>query len=119
MLQHSNPSQFFHRTKRKSLLAIEDLTLVAKNLEEEHLKEIFVNDKFVALLRAILEPKSKVAFQITELLANLATQKLFLELPNKLVNGMGADIGKTWTYAQLLIDYHDKALVKQPKKIIV
>jgi len=80
-LKHSNPSQFLKRTREQSLQAIVDLTLIAKNLEEEHLEEIFVNDKFVALLRAILKPKSKGAFQITELLANLATQKLMLELP--------------------------------------
>ncbi len=110
-LKHSNPSQLLKRTKKQSLQAIVDLTLIAKNLEEEHLEEIFVNDKFVALLRAILKPKSKGAFQITELLANLATQKLMLELPNVMVNNLGADIGKTWTYAQLLTKYHDKPLV--------
>jgi len=115
-LKHSNPSQFLKRTKEQCSQAIVDLTLIAENLEEEHLEEIFVDDKFVALLRAILEPQSKGAFQITEILANLATQKLFLELPNKMVNSLGADIGKTWTYAQFLTDYHDKPLVKQRKK---
>ena len=115
-LKHSNPSQFLKRIKEQSLQAIVDLALIAENLEEELLEEIFVNDKFVALLRAILKPKSKGAFQITELLANLATQKLMLELPNEMVNSLGADIGKTWTYAQLLRKYHDKPLVKQPKK---
>ena len=115
-LKHSNPSQFLKRAKDQSLQAIEDLALIAENLEEEYLEEIFVNDKFVALLKAILKPKSKGAFQITELLANLATQKLMLELPNEMVNNLGADIGKTWTYAQLLRKYHDKPLVKQPKK---
>ena len=107
-LKHSNPSQFLKRTKKQSLQAIVDLTLIAKNLEEEHLEEIFVNDKFVALLRAILKPKSKGAFQITELLSNLATQKLMLELPNDLVNSLGADIGKNWTFAKLLKKYNDK-----------
>jgi len=115
-LKHSNPSQLIKRAKEQSLEAIIRLTIIAENLEEDHLEEIFVNDKFVALLRAILKPKSKGAFQITELLANLATQKLMLELPNKMVNDLGADIGKTWTYAKLLTDYHDKPLVKQPKK---
>jgi len=33
-----------------------------------------------------------------------------------MVNSMGADIGKTWTFAQVLIKYHDKPLVKQLKK---
>jgi len=93
-----------------------DLTLIAENLEEEYVEEIFANKKFVALLRAILKPKSKGAFQITELLANLATQKLLLELPNNIVNNLGGDIGKTWTFAKLLTDYHDKPLVRQPKK---
>jgi len=115
-LKHSNPSQFLKRTKEQGLQAIVDLTLIAENLEEEHLKEIFVNDNFVALIKAILKPKSKGAFQLTELLANLTTQKLVRELPNDLVNSLGADIGKTWTFAKLLTQYHDKPLVKQPKK---
>lgn len=116
MLKHSNPSQLLKRTKEQCSQAIVHLTIIAENLEEEHLEEIFVNKKFVALLKAILKPKTKGAFQLTELLANLATQKLMLELPNEMVNSLGADIGKTWTYAQLLRKYHDKPLVKQPKK---
>ena len=39
-----------------------------------------------------------------------------LELPNEMVNSQGADIEKTWIYAKLLTHYHDKPLVKQPKK---
>lgn len=114
--KHSNPSQLIRRIKLQSSQAIKDLTLVAENLEEKHLDEIFARDELVALLRAILKPKNKRAFQITELLAYLATQKLLVSLPIDMINSLGGDIAKTWTFAKLLTGYHDKPLIKQPKK---
>ena len=116
MHKHSNPSQLFKRVKFQSTEAIRDLTLIADYVEEEYLEDIFTDEKLAKLLRAILKHKSKRVFKITELYANYAYQKLALELPNDLTNSLGADIGKTWTFAKLLTEYSDKPLVKQTKK---
>ena len=115
MFKHSNPSQLIKRVKTEGSQDIIELTVIAEGLEDKHLEEIFVTDKFVALLKAILKPKSKGAFQLTELFLKLATQKLMLELPNDIVNNLGTDIQKTWTLAKLLTQYHDKPLVRQRK----
>lgn len=111
--KHSNPSQLLKRVKEQSSQAIKDLTLIADNLEEEHLDEIFTDTKLAPLLRKILDKRSKRVFQITELFANLAFQKLATELPTDMVNNLSADIGKTWVYAQLLTNYADKPLMKK------
>ena len=114
--KHSNPSQLLIRVKEQSSHAIKDLTLIADNLEEEHLEEIFTSEKIKPLLEAILNKSNKRVFEITGLLAYRAYHKLVDELPNDLVNNLSGDIGKTWIYAQLLMDYSDKPLMKQPKK---
>jgi len=122
MHKHSNPSQLLKRVKDQSTQAIKDLTLIAGNLEEEQLKEIFTDTKLAPLFRAIQKPSNKRVFEITELFANFAFQKLALELPNDMVNSMSGDIGKTWTFAKLLSEFADKPLTKQrikSKKIIL
>ena len=56
--KHSNPSQLLKRVREQSSEAIKDLTLIAKNLEEEQLQEIFTSEKLAPLMEAILQPKS-------------------------------------------------------------
>ena len=51
--KHSNPSQLLKRVREQSSEAIKDLTLIAKNLEEEQLQEIFTSEKLAPLLEAI------------------------------------------------------------------
>ena len=54
---HSNESQFFKRIEEQSKGAIKDLILLAENLEEEQLGEIFTPRTLTPFLRAILNPK--------------------------------------------------------------
>ena len=56
--EHSNKSQFFGRLKYKSKSAFEDLTLVAKKLDEKQLKEIFTKENLQPLILAIMHPSS-------------------------------------------------------------
>ncbi len=110
MLKHSNPSQFLKRVTKECNEATEDLTLVAKNFEEEHLEEIFTVEKLAPLILAILEPKNKRTINIAEMLAGRVFNKLASELPTVLVNELGSDLGKTWTYAKMASEYWDKPL---------
>ena len=100
-LKHSNPSQFLKRVKDQSNDAIKDLTLIAKNLEEEHLEEIFTAKQLESLVLTILKPKNQRTIEITEMLSNRVFQKLIGEFPPDVVNEISPDIGKTWTYAKL------------------
>ena len=114
--KHSNPSQLLQRVKEQSSYAIKDLTLIAKNLEQKHLDEIFTDKILEPLLRAILYSESKRVLEITELLSHLAFQKLMTTLPNEIANEFKHDIVKTRSFARLLVDYSDKPLLKQSKK---
>lgn len=82
MLKHSNPSQFLKRIKEQSSKAIKDLTLIAENLEEDQLEEIFTDKSLLPLIRALLEPRSKRVLNINSLLTILVANKLMHELPN-------------------------------------
>lgn len=108
--KHSNPSQLLKRVKKQSSKAIKDLVLIAENLEEEQLQEIFTSDKLAPLILAILEPKNKRTIHINEMLAGKVFNKLASELPLALVNELGSDLGKTWTYAKMASEYWDKSL---------
>ena len=55
--KHSNKSQFFKRLKEQSHAAIDDLTLLAEELDDEQLKEIFTNVKLEPLMRALMRPE--------------------------------------------------------------
>ena len=59
MFKHSNPSQLLSRVREQSLQAIKDLTLLANNLEEEQLQEIFTKENLQSLFYAIFYPKSR------------------------------------------------------------
>ncbi|MBN4046076.1 hypothetical protein JYT57_00160 [Nitrosarchaeum koreense] len=100
----------------KSNLAIKDLTLIAKKLDEKQLEEIFTSEKLAPLVLAILEPKNKRTTYINEMLAGRVFNKLVSELPLTLVNELGSDIGKTWTYAKMASEFSDKPLMTSPKK---
>lgn len=113
--KHSNQSLLFGRIKKTSVLAINQMTILAKELPEEQKKEIFTSDLLRPFIRELLEPKNTRTILITEMMSNLITQKLCRELPLNLVNNLQSDIGKTWTYAQLLAEYADKPLTRQPK----
>lgn len=109
--KHSNQTQFFKRIRDEIHLGLKDITLAAKELPEEQLGEIFTVEKIVPLLRTLLEPRSKRVILINERMAFEVANKLIRELPNDLVNSLGGDIGKTWTYANLLAQYADKPLL--------
>lgn len=53
----SNKSQFFQRIQEQSDEAIKDLTLIAKNMKEEQLKEIFSKEQLEPLILALLRPE--------------------------------------------------------------
>ena len=108
--KHSNPSQLLKRVREQSSEAIKDLTLIAKNLEEEQLQEIFTSEKLAPLMEAILQPKSGRTLYINEMLAGRVFNKLALELPLTIVNELGSDLGKTWTYAKIASEFWDKSL---------
>ena len=59
--KHSNPSQFFGRVQDSALVALEDLTLIAKNFDEEQLEKIFTDETLNPLLLALLKvnPRGK------------------------------------------------------------
>lgn len=113
MLKHSNPSQFLKRIKEQSSKAIKDLTLIAENLEEDQLEEIFTDKSLLPLIRALLEPRSKRVLNINSLLTTLVANKLMHELPNSIVNNMGIDIQRIITFAELLTEYYDRPLVRK------
>ena len=108
--KHSNPSQLLKRVREQSSEAIKDLTLIAKNLEEEQLQEIFTSEKLAPLMEAILQPKSGRTLYINEMLAGRVFNKLALELQLTIVNELGSDLGKTWTYAKIASEFWDKSL---------
>ncbi len=55
--KHSNKSQFFKRLKDQSHTALDDLTLLAQELDEEQLKEIFTVSKLEHLMRPLMRPE--------------------------------------------------------------
>ena len=116
MLDQANPYQDLKRIREKSNLAIRDLTLVAKNLDEKQLQEIFTVEKIKPLLVELLKPKNKRVILIAEIMAAVVSDKLLLELPSTIVNTLKADIEKTWVYANMLAEYADKPMLKQKIK---
>jgi len=56
VLKHSNPMQFLKRIREQSKDAIEDLTFLANNLEEEESEKIFTKEKLGNLFYAIMNP---------------------------------------------------------------
>ena len=110
MLDQKNPYQDLKRIRGKCNLAIKDLTLVAKKLDEKQLEEIFTDEKLSPLMEAILEPKSKRTLYINEMLAGRVFNKLVHVLPLTITNELGSDLGKTWTYAKIASEFWDKSL---------
>lgn len=55
--KHSNKSQFFKRLKEQSHSAIDDLTLLAEELDNEQLTEIFTTLKMESLMRPLMRPE--------------------------------------------------------------
>ena len=108
MLDQANPYQGLKRIERISNQAIKDLTLVAKNMDEKQLQEIFTVEKLEPLIRTLLKRKNKRTIYITEMLANRIFQKLIGELPMEMVNELASDIGKTWVYAKVAKAYWNK-----------
>ena len=110
MLDQANPYQDLKRIREKCNQAIKDLTLVAKKLDEKQLEEIFTAGKLAPLMAAILEPKNGRTLYINEMLAGRVFNKLALELPLTIVNELGSDLGKTWTYAKIASEFWDRSL---------
>ena len=111
--EHSNQTQFFKRIKEEIHSGFKDITLVAKELPEEQLEEIFTEKELEQLIKIILKPRSKRTIMITESIAYQIWQKLARELPTDIVNNLGGDIAKTWIYAKMLSEYADKPMMKQ------
>ena len=109
MLDQANPSQDLRRIRDKCNLAIKDLTLVAKKLDEKQLEEIFTDKKLSPLITAILEPKNGRTLYINEMLAGRVFNKLVFVLPLTITNELGSDLGKTWTYAKIASEFWDKS----------
>ena len=116
MLDQANPYQDLKRIREKCNLAITDLTLIAKNLDEKQLQEIFTVEKIKPLLVELLKPKNKRVILIAEIMAAVVSDKLLRELPSTIVNTLKADIEKTWVYANMLAEYADKPMLKQKIK---
>ena len=116
MLDQANPYQDLKRIREKCNLAITDLTLIAKNLDEKQLQEIFTVEKIKPLLVELLKPKNKRVILIAEIMAAVVSDKLLRELPSTIVNTLKADIEKTWVYANMLVEYADKPMLKQKIK---
>jgi len=59
--KHSNPSQLLGRVQDSATLALEQLTLIAENLDEEQLEKIFTDETLNPLLLALLKvnPRGK------------------------------------------------------------
>jgi len=55
--EHSNTPQFLSRLKEKTDQAIKDQTLIAKNLNEKQLEEIFSVEKLEPFIKSLLTPK--------------------------------------------------------------
>jgi len=56
--EHSNKSQFFLRIKNETYSMIEDLTLLANELGEEQLQEIFPSEKLEPFIKSLMSPRS-------------------------------------------------------------
>ncbi len=108
--KQSNPSQFKQRLRVQVKSALNDLTLIAKELPEEFLVDAYTRKPLQDFIRAILEPKSQRTRILNEMLAYEIWQKLDREMPSSLSNFMSQDIGKTWAITKLLKDYYDKPL---------
>jgi len=109
MLDQANPYQDIIRIREKCNLAIKDLTLVAKKLDEKQLEKIFTSEKLAPLMEAILEPKNGRTLYINEMLAGRVFNKLVHVLPLTITNELGSDLGKTWTYAKIASEFWDKS----------
>jgi len=108
VLDQKNQYQDLKRIRDKCNLAIKDLTLVAKNLDEKQHEKIFTDEKLSPLIAEILRPKSKRTLYINEMLAARVFNKLALELPSTIIQELGSDIGKTWAYAKIASKFWDK-----------
>jgi len=109
VLDQINPYQGLRRIERTCDLAISDLTLVAERMDEKQLQEIFTEEKLDPLIQALLNPKNKRTIDITEMLSKCVYQKLVREFPTDVVNELGGDIGKTWSFARLASDLWGKS----------
>ena len=109
MLKHSNPSQFLKRIREQSKTCIDDLTLIVENLEPNQIEDIITAENIEPFIIAMLKSKDRRTAVIMEMLANRIFQKLMGELPISIVNELGSDIGKTWTYSKLVVELWDKS----------
>ena len=92
--EHSNQTQFFKRIKDEIHLGFKDMILVAKELPEEQLEEIFTVEKIKPLLVELLKPKNKRVILIAEIMSAVVFDKLMRELPTNIVRTLRGDIGK-------------------------
>ena len=102
--KHSNPSVLLSRVKTQSSQAIEDLTTIIKNVEEEHLYQIFTAEKLEPLILALLKPKNLRVLRINEMLANTVSQKLIQSSSPAIMDAFIHDIGKSSALAHLLVE---------------
>jgi len=55
--EHSNTSQFFRRIRNQSHGALKDLALLANELEEPQLRELFNEETLAPFIRALMNPQ--------------------------------------------------------------
>ena len=110
MHKHSNPSQLIKRVKNQSIQAIKDLTLIADNLEEKDLEEIFSADNLESFIISILKPETLRTLETNQLLADRCALKLAHSLPDTLQASFGRDIFRSFHFTELAL-----ALWKEPK----
>jgi len=77
------------------------------------IKKVDISEKTYEELRKLGIMNQSFESIITERMAYVAAHKLILELPNDVVQSLGGDIAKTWTYANLLAQYADKPLMRE------
>jgi hypothetical protein len=85
--------------------------LIANEIDEKQLEEIFTAEKLGPLIIAILNPRNKRTIDVAEMLANRVFQKLSNELPTTMVDSLSSDIGKTWTYAKMASEFWGKPII--------
>ncbi|QLH11002.1 hypothetical protein [Nitrosarchaeum sp. AC2] len=56
--EHSNQSLFFIRLKQRCVAALNDLTLIANELDESQLNEIFTQDTIEPFIKSLMDPQS-------------------------------------------------------------
>jgi len=104
--EHSNAPQFLSRLKDQTDVAIEDQTLIAKNLDEKQLEKIFTAEKLEPFIKSLLTPtNTSESSKTTNYLRLFFLSQMFLKYSLNLV---GVTIENKW--AKQLYQQHELPL---------